>query len=53
MRVNPKVKATPMRNRGGSLLSAEVAFFSLPFRPDGTSEEEEEEEEEEEAAERR
>lgn len=47
MRVNPKVKATPMTNRGGGPVSAEAALFSLAFRPDGTSEEEED------AAERR
>lgn len=39
MRVNPTVRDTPMKNRGGRPLSVEVAF-SLTFRPDGSSDEE-------------
>lgn len=42
MRVNPKVKATPMKNRGAGPLSVEVVFFPLAFRLDDTSEEDEE-----------
>lgn len=38
MKVNPKVKATPMEKRDGRPLPEEVVFFSLRFRPDGTSE---------------
>lgn len=40
MKMNPKVKTTPMTKRGGSSASVDVVFLSLAFRPDGTSEEE-------------
>lgn len=37
--MKPKVKATPIKNRGEGPPSVEVTFFSLSFKLEGSAEE--------------